>query len=249
MREATNPDSIDTTRRQQLGSINGLEVGRWEAELAPNFMPMYNVPRPCVGPSEQLGSRCDIPFLKGSSYGRATDMSTLQRLRQHNVYAHFAPIRLIIRKGLRHSPSPSEMMVVADDEHSGTELVAQHLLHEITGAERCHHSVERQHEDVIDACCPKQCHLLFSRCQLRRYAVRGKHSTRMAVEGDEQRACIAPPCLVLHLTDEALVTAMHAVEEADRTNSPSHALSYTKCPTISSLSPGSRSMTGISIMV
>lgn len=111
------------------------------------------------------------------------------------------------------------MMVIADDEGGDTQLVSQHLPHELAGGEGCHRAVKGQDVDGIDARGAQQLHLLFGGGEQGRHAVWRKDSPWMAVKGDEQRACTTPPCLVLHLPDETLVTAVHAVEEADGSNS------------------------------
>ena len=169
-------------------------------------------------------------------------MFALEFMSQKDIDAHFASQDLIVLEGF--SLRTTEMVVIAYHERCDVQLLLQHLVHKLTGCEGGHSSVERQHEYLINSCGSQLQHLLFSRSQQRRRTGWRKDRTGMPVKSNEQRTCPTAQCLILHLADEALMAEVDAIEEADGCY-----IHYTRCPTISSLSPGSRSITGISIIV
>ena len=196
-------------------------------------MAVHYPPRPCIRSSQQLRSPLHIAGFQRPANLRAAHMFSLQLLRQHHLDAHFSSITLILckplnrvfllygalrfRRRVNRLPSPKPM-VIPDDQHLHAQLLLQHLLHELPGCQRRHRFVEGQDIDVIDACGLEQRHLLLGCRQQRRHSTRREHRPRVAVEGDDERPHTTLQCLILHLPDEALMAAMHAIEEADGSN-------------------------------
>ena len=208
---------------KHLFGRHSLEVGSGEAQAMAYPTAVDDAPRPCVRAPQQTGGSAYVAGLQGTADGRAADVLALQLARRHHVDANLAPYGDVVveRLALR----TAEMVVVADDERRHAQPLAQHLLHELPGRERCHSAVERQDEDVIDPRGPEQPHLLLGRRQQQRLAARSKHRARMAVESDEKRTRTAPTSFVQHLPDKTFVAAVYAVEEADGTDNRPNGLS------------------------
>ena len=110
------------------------------------------------------------------------------------------------------------MVVVADDKCIHAQLLLQHLLHELTCRQCRHGLIKGKNIDIIHPRSPQEFHFLLGGSQQARGIVRSKDRPRVAIKGDEQRACITPPCLIQNLPDETLMAAMDAIEETYGTN-------------------------------
>ena len=117
----------------------------------------------------------------------------------------------------RPVPEPE---VLPDHDERGVQLLDQHVVHELLGGEPGELRGERHHAERVDAERLDQLGLAGRLGQHRRVRAGPDHLGRVRVEGHHHRLHAELPGPLHGVPDDRLVSAVHAVEDADGDHRP-----------------------------